>query len=53
MRLLLIISPLNFLLLSYLERVYSPGCTEDLRADIENITVTLLRKKQDLYRLHG
>ncbi|KAL7406385.1 hypothetical protein ABVT39_019095 [Epinephelus coioides] len=34
------------------ERVYAPGCTEDLRADIESITVTLLRKKQDLYRQH-
>ncbi|XDV26737.1 hypothetical protein PO909_030372 [Leuciscus waleckii] len=35
-----------------LERVYTPGCTEELRADIENITVTLLRKKKDLYRRH-
>ncbi|XP_051992989.1 uncharacterized protein LOC127651276 isoform X1 [Xyrauchen texanus] len=34
------------------ERVYTPGCIEELRADIENITVTLLRKKQDLYRQH-
>ncbi|XP_034087504.1 uncharacterized protein LOC117556309 isoform X2 [Gymnodraco acuticeps] len=34
------------------ERVYAPGCTEGLRVDIENITVTLLRRKQDLYRQH-
>ncbi|RXN13571.1 hypothetical protein ROHU_009610 [Labeo rohita] len=34
------------------ERVYTPGCTEELRANIENITVTLLRKKKDLYRRH-
>ncbi|KAI2647272.1 Glutathione biosynthesis bifunctional protein GshAB [Labeo rohita] len=34
------------------KRVYTPGCTEELRADIENITVTLLRKKKDLYRRH-
>ncbi len=27
--------------------------TEDLRAEIESITVSLLRKKQDLYRQHG
>ncbi|XP_059909524.1 uncharacterized protein LOC132459157 [Gadus macrocephalus] len=33
-------------------RVYTQGCTEDLRAEIETITVTLLRKKQDLYRQH-
>ncbi|KAK5923136.1 hypothetical protein CgunFtcFv8_000133 [Champsocephalus gunnari] len=33
-------------------RVYAPGCTEGLRVDIENITVTLLRRKQDLYRQH-
>ncbi|CAL8342125.1 unnamed protein product [Arctogadus glacialis] len=33
-------------------RVYTRGCTEDLRAEIETITVTLLRKKQDLYRQH-
>ncbi|CAL8253888.1 unnamed protein product [Boreogadus saida] len=34
------------------DRVYTQGCTEDLRAEIETITVTLLRKKQDLYRQH-
>ncbi|XP_035856414.1 uncharacterized protein LOC116036704 [Sander lucioperca] len=34
------------------DRVYTPGCTEDLRAEIENLTVTLLRKKQDLYCQH-
>ncbi|XP_045899315.1 uncharacterized protein LOC123967298 isoform X1 [Micropterus dolomieu] len=34
------------------ERVYTPGCTEELRADIDNVTVTLLRKTQDLYRQH-
>ncbi|XP_031148997.1 uncharacterized protein LOC116045482 isoform X2 [Sander lucioperca] len=34
------------------DRVYTPGCIEDLRAEIENLTVTLLRKKQDLYRQH-
>ncbi|KAL0970073.1 hypothetical protein UPYG_G00236780 [Umbra pygmaea] len=28
------------------------GSTEDLRAEIESITVGLLRKKQDLYRQH-
>ncbi|KAL0973532.1 hypothetical protein UPYG_G00205520 [Umbra pygmaea] len=28
------------------------GATEDLRAEIESITVGLLRKKQDLYRQH-
>jgi hypothetical protein len=39
--------------LTYLDRVYTQGCTEDLRAEIETITVTLLRKKQDLYRQHG
>ncbi|KAK5876297.1 hypothetical protein CesoFtcFv8_025664 [Champsocephalus esox] len=37
---------------SYLERVCSPGCTEGLRVHIENITVTLLRRKQDLCRQH-
>ncbi|KAK5915932.1 hypothetical protein CesoFtcFv8_001479 [Champsocephalus esox] len=36
----------------YSKRVYAPGCTEGLRVDIENITVTLLRRKQDLYRQH-
>ncbi|KAK0130664.1 hypothetical protein N1851_034858 [Merluccius polli] len=34
------------------ERVHTPGSTEDLRAEIDNLIVTLLRKKQDLYRLH-
>ncbi|XP_031159719.1 uncharacterized protein LOC116053008 isoform X2 [Sander lucioperca] len=34
------------------DRVYTPGCIEDLRAEIENLTVTLLRNKQDLYRQH-
>ncbi|XP_041954229.1 uncharacterized protein LOC121713601 [Alosa sapidissima] len=34
------------------ERVYTPGCMEDLRAEIETLSVTLLRKKQDLYRQH-
>ncbi|KAL1276801.1 hypothetical protein QQF64_036424, partial [Cirrhinus molitorella] len=33
--------------------VSTPGNTEDLRAEIESITVSLLRKKQDLYRQHG
>lgn len=37
----------------YLELVSTPGSTEDLRAEIESITVSLLRKKQDLYRQHG
>ncbi|KAF4114296.1 uncharacterized protein LOC131538801 [Onychostoma macrolepis] len=32
--------------------VSTPGSTEDLRAEIESITVSLLRKKQDLYRQH-
>ena len=36
-----------------LERINSPGSTEDLRADIESLTVTLLRRKQDLYWQHG
>nr|XP_055027343.1 uncharacterized protein LOC129416960 [Misgurnus anguillicaudatus] len=34
------------------ELVSTPGSTEDLRAEIESITVSLLRKKQDLYRQH-
>ncbi|KAL0148377.1 hypothetical protein M9458_056277, partial [Cirrhinus mrigala] len=32
--------------------VSTPGNTEELRAEIESITVSLLRKKQDLYRQH-
>ncbi|KAL0151709.1 hypothetical protein M9458_053008, partial [Cirrhinus mrigala] len=32
--------------------VSTPGNTEELRAEIESITVRLLRKKQDLYRQH-
>nr|XP_055049620.1 uncharacterized protein LOC129435199 [Misgurnus anguillicaudatus] len=34
------------------ELVSTPGSTEDLRAEIQSITVSLLRKKQDLYRQH-
>ncbi|KAL1252693.1 hypothetical protein QQF64_017386 [Cirrhinus molitorella] len=34
------------------ELVSTPGNTEDLRAEIESITVSLLCKKQDLYRQH-
>lgn len=49
----LIVSLVQLFCFTYLERVYTAGCTEELRADIENITVTLLRKKQDLYRQHG
>lgn len=53
LRLSLIVSLLQLFYCNYLERVYAPGCTEGLRVDIENITVTLLRRKQDLYRQHG
>ncbi|KAK5899499.1 hypothetical protein CesoFtcFv8_008977 [Champsocephalus esox] len=42
----------GFTHLLIITRVYAPGCTEGLRVDIENITVTLLRRKQDLYRQH-